>query len=75
MPTQTECASLDERRRAANLTVADLARRTRVAYRRLWPAVTGGARLTKGELARIETVLTEAEATDTNGRHGPDLVA
>ena len=52
---------LDERRRAAGLTVARLARLSGIPYQRVWLALTGGNRLTVHESDRLEAVLRENE--------------
>lgn len=56
----TSSASLDARRRAAGLTIAEMARLAGVPYRRLWPTFAGGGPLDRDELARVELALDAA---------------
>ena len=49
--------SLDERRHAAGLSMADLARIAGIPYQRLWRALTGGDGLTEDELAHLDAAL------------------
>jgi hypothetical protein len=55
--------SIDERAAACGLSLAKLARASRVSYHRIWSA----ARLTPDELFRIETVLQGAEKKTATG--------
>ena len=54
--------SLDERRRATGLTVAQLARLTSIPYQRLWRALTGDNGLSEQESDRLEAALDEKES-------------
>jgi hypothetical protein len=58
MPTDT-APTLNDRRRARGLTIAQLARLTAVPYPRVWLAVTGGCPLADDEAARLEAALTD----------------
>ena len=64
----TGTPTLDERRRAAGLSIAGLARRARVPYRRTWAATAGGAPLADDEIARIEAALAAAAGAPTDDR-------
>lgn len=51
---------LDDRRRQAGLSLAELARRSRIPYSRLWNALTDD-RLDSTEVVRVEHVIEQAE--------------
>lgn len=52
---------LDDRRRQVGLSLAELARRSRIPYSRLWNALTDD-RLNSTEVVRVEHVIEQAEA-------------
>jgi hypothetical protein len=60
---RTDRPTLDDRRRARGLTIAQLARLAAVPYPRIWLALTGGHPLADDEAARLEAALSD---------HGPD---
>jgi hypothetical protein len=51
---------LDDRRRMVGLSLAELARRSRIPYSRLWNALTDD-RLAQPEITRVEHVIEQAE--------------
>ena len=51
---------LDTRRRQVGLSLAEVARRSRIPYSRLWNALTDD-RLNSIEIGRVEHVLDQAE--------------
>ena len=61
---QTNRMTLDDRRRIAGLSVAELSRRTGLGYDRVWRHLCG-SKLESTEVRRIESVLTSAERERT----------
>lgn len=51
---------LDDRRRHVGLSLAEVARRSRIPYSRLWMALTDD-RLDSTEVSRVEHVIQQAE--------------
>lgn len=51
---------LELRRRISGITLAELARRSRIPYYRLWSSLSG-RQLTEDELKRLDATLTRAE--------------
>jgi hypothetical protein len=61
-PMRTDSpTTLDDRRRARGLTIAQLARLTTIPYQRVWLAATGGHPLTDDEATRVEAALLDHE--------------
>ncbi len=54
---------VERRRRSAGLSMAELARRSRVGYRKLWYGLAG-EKIEPAELERINHVLEQAERSD-----------
>jgi predicted transcriptional regulator len=64
MEVITNAMTLDDRRRLAGLSVAELSRRSGVGYDRTWRALVG-SKLEAKELRRIEAVVASAERERT----------
>jgi hypothetical protein len=58
---RTDSPTLDDRRRARGLTIAQLARLAAIPYQRIWLAATGGHPLTDEEATRLEAALSDDE--------------